>query len=208
MIVITLILLGVFLLSFRWLAPQPAWTSAAAIPCIMLAGLFAMNFFEPIAQVIAQSVGLLAVFRYDADPICFVLLFAGALAVLAKIVSLTPNPIPLPAQFDFQVSLVLSGMASYLVMAILLTVCDTSPRAQRMFGLRPGSAAFMGILSPDAHWLNLVGFVADGSFSRPAALGTSGSEQPRTLRSRFVEQSTAVIAPQSPAGSVTDSTAG
>ena len=202
----TIFLIGVFLLAFRWFAPMTAVTTAAAIPCIVIAGLFAMNFFEPAALTVVRSQTLSMFLSSDADFICFLVLFLGCLTALLKIVDSLPDPPTLPDPFEFRLSLFMTITASFLLMSIVLTACDTSPRLQKVLGLRPHSASLFGLISPDAMWLNFVAIVADGSLSRPgyAAIHStladsspdpkSAGSQVRDLRGRFIESQVPVVA--------------
>ncbi len=195
----TMFLIGVFLLAFRRFAPMTAVTTAAAIPCIMIAGLFAMNFFEPLALRIVHSRILSWILSSEADFLCFLVLFLGSLTALLKLVTSLPGPPTLSDPFEFRISLFLTIMASFMVMSIVLTACDTSPRMQKILGLGPHSRALFGLFAPDAMWLNFVAIVADGSLSRPGytainsipskapAEPMSAGNQVRNLRSRFIE---------------------
>lgn len=203
----SLFLIVVFVLAFRLFAPLPALTTAAAIPCVILAGLFAMTFFEPAGQLATISTGPMALLRPEADFVCFMLLFAGALAIQLKLLTLFPAVPKLPQAMELRATVTLTCIASYLVMAITLTACDTSPRFQRGLGLSPDRAALLGFIAPDTQWLFLVGLISDGSLSRPrptvpestpgdATTSSPGDaptspvftvDHPRTLRRRFVE---------------------
>ncbi|MEI8016766.1 MAG: hypothetical protein WCH39_01140 [Schlesneria sp.] len=195
----TIFLIGVFLLAFRRFAPMTAVTTAAAIPCIMIAGLFAMNFFEPAALMIVHSTVLSTFLSSDADFICFLVLFLGCTAALLKVVASLPDPPTLPDPFEFRCSLFLTITASLMVMSIVLTACDTSPRMQKILGLRPHSGALFGLFAPDVMWLNFVAIVADGSLARSGYVAIqsipadessdakSAGSQVRNLRDRFIE---------------------
>ena len=201
----TIFLIGVFLLAFRKFGPMTAVTTAATIPCIMIAGLIAMNFFEPAALTIVHLPALSALLSTDADFICFLVLFLGSLAALLKVVASLPDPPTLRDPFEFRLSLFLTITASFLLMSIVLTACDTSPRVQKILGLRPRSSALFGLFAPDAMWLNFVALVADGSLSRPgyAAIHSvpedmlsepkSAGSQVRNLRNRFIETPVPVV---------------
>lgn len=86
-----------------------------------------------------------------------------------------------------------------MVMSIVLTACDTSPRMQKILGLRPHSGALFGLFAPDVMWLNFVAIVADGSLARSGYVAIqsipadessdakSAGSQVRNLRDRFIE---------------------
>lgn len=195
----TLFLIGMFLLAFRWFASQSALTTAAGIPCVIVAGLIAMNFFEPWADGISRSKGVLSFFRAEPDLFSFLLLFLGVAIPTLRLVRSIPNPPNLPDHLEGHARLALTSIASYLIMAITLTAFDTSPRFQRMLGLSPDSAALFGVLSPDATWLSFVEVVSDGPLARkPFAMAqATGEDQEaaelfrgnpaKTFRHRFVE---------------------
>ena len=192
-------LIGVFLVTVRWFAEQSAWMTAAGIPCVIIAGLFATNFFEPAALAIAGSQDTIERLRFEADFICFVTLFAAPLAGMQKVISAMSDLPILPDRFELQSRPWLAAIASYLVMSITLTACDTSPGLRSLMSLKPDEAAFFGIVSPDSQWLSFAAMIADGSLSRPlpnaspsSTVGLrskpeSGGRHIRSLRQRYID---------------------
>lgn len=194
----SLFLILVFVLAIRWFGPQSALTTAAGIPCIVIAGLFAMAFFEPTAQRAHVSTGLIALLRPEADFIFFTVLFVGALTAQLGLLAQFPKPPRLPDPLEYRACLALSIVASYLVTSITLTACDTSPRIQKLLGLGPDRAALFGFISPDSQWLSLVSLMSNGALSRPQLVVVDPTsdeppetevfgDHPQTLRQRFVE---------------------
>jgi|GEM_PF-5481783 hypothetical protein len=201
----SLLMIGVFLIAFSWFIIHNPWKTAAEIPCVVIAGLLALNFFEPAALVIFRSPSSADLMRTEADCFCFLAIFFGTLTVMAGLIATFSEMPSLPHKFELKARLVLATIASYLVMSITLTACDTSPGLQKLLGLRPDSAAILGLVSPDRHWLNFAGNVADGSLSRPKNAkvppidggspyddGTAGKHV-RMLRRQFVEQLLPVV---------------
>ena len=119
--------------------------------------------------------------------------------------SLFRDPPRLPLEIDVSARVVLTTVASYLVMAIMLTGFDTSPRMQKLLDLQPDSPALLGFIAPDSHWLSFVGSTTDGSLARPKPtqlLSTterlpsdnySSSTHVRMFRRDFVEAPQAVL---------------
>ncbi len=194
----TLFLIGVFLLAFRWFAPKSVWTISAGIPCVMIAGLFATNFFEPAAQAFARPSGPFAFLGTEADCVLFLIIFLGMTAILCNLMAAFPGQIRLPESFELQARLCLSALASYLVMAVTLTAFDLSPRGQWILGLSPQSRPLLGLISPDAQWLDFVAVTSEGSLSRSrrmtlvatdnanASALVTAAQHIRTVRERYV----------------------
>lgn len=194
----TLFLLGIFALTFRWFAPKSVWTIAAGIPSVVVAGLFATNFFEPMAQAFARRSGPFGFLGTEADCFLFLVMFLGSAAILCNLMAAFPDPPRLPESFELQARLILASIVSYIVMAITLTACDTSPRMQSIMNLRPNSRPLLGLLAPDVHWLGFVAATADGSLSRSRRTAHSSTEETdepatmtpgqsiRSLRQRYI----------------------
>ena len=193
----SLLLIAIFLMTFRWFIPRSVLSVASAIPCILIAGIVAMNFFEPAAQAFARSSGPFGFLGSEADFVFFVTMFAGFLALMLNVSAAFPQQSKLKEGFEIPARVVLSVMASYLIMSIALVASDLSPRLQYILSLRPDSAAFLGFVAPDAQWLRFVETIAEGSMFRPQPsipMPTDGTERPeiapattylRTLRQRF-----------------------
>ena len=114
----SLLLIAIFLMTFRWFIPRSVLSVASAIPCILIAGIVAMNFFEPAAQAFARSSGPFGFLGSEADFVFFVTMFAGFLALMLNVSAAFPQQSKLKEGFEIPARVVLSVMASYLIMSI------------------------------------------------------------------------------------------
>lgn len=188
--------IGVFVLVFRWFAPESGVTTAASIPGVIISGLFAMNFFEPMGQWLWLN--SIPVLGWEPDLICFLCLFLVPVFGLKGLSRQCLHKIRLSEPHEIRLRLGAAALVSYLTVSITLTACDTSPLMQQVLSLSPESAVMPEILRPDAQWLSLAALIEEGALARPMThetgvdpqLAASADHPPRrTLRSfrqRFV----------------------
>ena len=191
---------GVFLVAFRQFAPGVSFTTAATIPCIVIAGLFATNFFEPTAQAFVYSQNSNPFISSESDWVCFLAIFFASFAMLRTLLAGFPDPPRLREVLEFRAQIGLAVVASYLMAAITLSALDTSPCCRWLMGVSGNSSTLSCLVSPDEHWLTLAGIIADGSLARPVDATESGEVSSgekkattgqfvRKLRLRFTEAS-------------------
>ena len=139
---------------------------------ILFAGLFTMNYFEPVARLaIDVSHSATPIARY-ARFVCFIGLFAAAQIVLwALSKRLLPESIEMPKVVE-QCGRWGCGIASgWITAAILLTAVHTFPGSRDFGGLFPPEAdrRTSPILktSPDYQWLGFTQHVSEHVFRQP-----------------------------------------
>ncbi len=142
------------------LSTEGVWGAASTFVCVILAGLLAMNFFEPVAMILNYFVP--ALLEY-ADFIALVGLFAGFTWGLREGTAyLAPVDIRMPDMLEMIGKWVFSAITGYVTMAILLTALHTAPLPREFFDFRPESSVFFGMY-PDRQWLGFVQYVSENS---------------------------------------------
>jgi len=155
-----LIVIGVIV----WcVASEGLWGSAHTFLCVLLSGLLAMNFFEPLAGFLD---GMLGASRNYSDIVALVGLFAAFIfAIRLGTEQLCPTFIQLPSTIDQVGRWGFAALTGYLTMAFLLTALHTAPLPREFMGFKPERANFFG-MAPDRQWLGFTQYVTEQPMSR------------------------------------------
>jgi hypothetical protein len=145
-------------------ASDGAWSAVVTFLCTLIAGLIAMNFFEPVAILLE---GISPFFANRADMIALLGLFIAALFALRvgfeQLVKLHVEVAPMahePIRWAF------AFFTGYVSMAFLLTALHTAPLPREFLGFRAERPNFLGLAAPDRQWLGLTQFVSEHALSR------------------------------------------
>jgi hypothetical protein len=159
-----------------WLvATEGVWGAASTLVCVVISGLIAMNFFEPLALYLNYFVPALSEY---VDFISLVGLFAVSTIVLRESTAyLSPVDIRMPDLLDLVGKWVVAAVVGYVTMAILLTALHTAPLPREFFDFRPESPTFFGI-APDRQWLGFVQYVSEHSLKRTVTVIDPVTKQP------------------------------
>lgn len=143
-------------------AAEGLWGAAHTFLCVLISGLLAMNFFEPLAGFLD---GLLGDWKKFSDIVALLGLFIGFIfALRLGTEQLSPTFIQLPSTVDQAGRWVFSALTGYVTMAVLLTSMHTAPLPREFLGFKPEQAAFFG-LAPDRQWLGFTQYVTEKPFS-------------------------------------------
>ncbi len=150
-----LIVIGVIV----WcVASEGLWGSAHTFLCVLLSGLLAMNFFEPLAGFLD---GMLGGAKNYSDIVALVGLFtAFVFGLRLGSEQLSPTFIQLPSTVDQIGRWVFSALTGYVTMALLLTSLHTAPLPREFMGFKPERANFFG-MAPDRQWLGFTQYVTE-----------------------------------------------
>lgn len=144
-------------------ASEGLWGSAHTFLCVLISGLLAMNFFEPVAGFLD---GMLGSYRNYSDVIALVGLFTALIFGLRLGTEhLCPTFIQLPSAADQAGRWVFAALTGYLTMAVLLTSLHTAPFPREFMGFKPERANFFG-MAPDRQWLGFMQYVTEKSFAK------------------------------------------
>ena len=139
------------------------WGGVHTFLCVLLAGLIAMNFFEPLASFFD---GLAPAYRSYMDIVALLGLFIGlTFALRMGSEYLTPVYIGLPSTLDQVGKWAFGAATGYLTMAILLTALHTAPFPREFLGFKPERNNFFG-MAPDRQWLGFVQHMTEKPFAR------------------------------------------
>jgi hypothetical protein len=139
-------------------ANEGLWGAAHVFLCVLLSGLLAMNFFEPLAGFLD---GILGGAKSYSDFVALVGLFAAFIfALRLGSEQLSPTFIQLPPTVDQAGRWVFSALTGYVTMAVLLTSLHTAPLPREFMGFKPERANFFG-MAPDRQWLGFTQYITE-----------------------------------------------
>ena len=134
---------------------------------VLLAGLLAFGFWEPLADALDPALGGLE------DFLVLVVLFAAALTLLWLVTArLAPGEPDLPRALRRGGAVFFGVLAGYLLGGFLLCAAQTLPLPERFLGfearVEPGAAGegLRPLLPPDRVWLALMHRAGAGPFAR------------------------------------------
>lgn len=154
-VLLLLILAGVT----YYVASEGAWGAATTAMSVILAGLIAMNFFEPICD---SMLGGNSYWQARLDVIVLVGLFAAGVSGLrfgADYVS--PTYIGVHRMVHECIRWGCGLLAGYVTMAFLLTALHTAALPREFLGFKPERDNFLSTLSPDKQWLGFTQWVSE-----------------------------------------------
>jgi hypothetical protein len=164
---LALLLVAVSLLAF--LGTAGLWSNLITLVNVVVAGLLAMNFFEPLAGWIAGMLGgMFASGPYYADLTAIWGLFAGILFALKFATdNLSRIKVKFPRPLEMAGSYVVIAAISWIMICFTAATLHMAPLAREfMYGAFNGEKpAFFGF-APDHYWLGFVQRTSQGAFGR------------------------------------------
>ena len=135
-----------------------AWGAGLICVSTLFAGLIAMNWFEPLAAGVLDSL----MPPEFADFTALMLLFAGSVTGMRFLADyLAPTNIELPAlvydigRFGFAI------LAGFITMCFVCTAAHTAPIPRSAIGFSPEDKMFFGAFAPDRAWLGFTQWVSE-----------------------------------------------
>ncbi len=163
--IIVLLILGVGYA----LASEGLWGAALMTLNILFAGLIALNFYEPLAAIIAENVGFLSGF---ADTMSLLGIFAVALiAMRIGTEMLAPSMVRFPGPVYFIGRWLFGFAGGSLVIGFLLLSFHTAPVHKSIFGVIDYKHAPPFNLGLDHHWLAFFQYTTGQVFASYGAGG-------------------------------------
>jgi hypothetical protein len=166
LIVYTLVVMGI-LAYYHW--REGLFNAACLLACVFLSGLFAFNFFEPLAGWLESWINNSPLQGYE-DFIALVLLFAVGLGLLRAATNAINNNeieyLPMLNQIGGGVLALITG---YLLSGFLICAMETLPWSQHFLGFEPYSESEMktrSLVPPDRLWLALMHRAGSAALSR------------------------------------------
>lgn len=172
-----LILLAILVWVALRVASEGAWGAVLVFFCVLFAGLFAMNAFEPLAEWLGIHVSAEAEWQFRWDVISLLGLFA-LLVFGLRVISerLAPARIPLPQLFDVPLRYLAGAATGYLTICVLLVSLHVAPLPRivtgeeviETLGFEAEKPQFFG-LGPDRQWLGLNMWLSEQALNRGGA---------------------------------------
>jgi hypothetical protein len=159
---IDILLLAVIGVVTYCVASEGPWAAATTFIAVIIAGLLAMNFFEPVAAMLPAT----AEWQTRADIIALLGLFALFVTGLRM-----ASEYLMPTQLEVN-PLVYDGgrwgfglLTGYVTAAIFLTAFHTAPLSRDFLGFKPEGNNFFGLggieNAPDRQWLAFTQYVSE-----------------------------------------------
>ena len=153
---------------------EGAWSAVIVFFTVLFSGLFAMNTFEPLAELLEQNVSDDPAWRFRWDLISLLGLFIGAVFLLKAVTDrLAPAMMRLPMGLEFPIRWAAGILTGYLTIAILIASLHVAPfprvvKADEVWeplGFQAERVNFFGA-GPDRRWLAFNQWVSQHSLSR------------------------------------------
>jgi hypothetical protein len=143
-------------------AAEGAWGAAAVLLSVIFAGLLAMNFFEPLANLLESALGTDWSYRFDF--IALMVLFAAGVFLLRLMSErLVPSFIAVDSRLYDVCRFGFALMTGYVTAAFLLAALHTAPLPRDFLGFTPERKNLFGFTAPDREWLGFVQYVSEKS---------------------------------------------
>ena len=171
------VLLLIILAAVTWcVASEGAWGAGLTFVSVLLAGLLAMNYFEPVAGWLESFDRTSIAWSQRTDIIALVGLFAVFVFLLRLMTDRLAPTFMLIQSLAYEIGRWSLGLATgYLTMAILLTALHTAPFPRTVTaagveefipGFRAERRNFFNAVAPDRQWLGFVQYVSRRSLPR------------------------------------------
>ena len=139
-------------------AGEGAWGAAVTCLSVILSGLIAMNFYEPICN---NLLGTNSYWQVRLDLIVLVGLFAAGVTGLRSGADyLSPTYIGVHRMVHEGIRWGCAALAGYVTMAFLLTALHTAALPREFVGFKPERANFFAT-APDRQWLGFMQWVSE-----------------------------------------------
>jgi hypothetical protein len=150
---INLIIAGLMLGMTYALASEGLWGAALMFFNVLIGGLIAFNFYEPLAQLVAENASILAGF---ADAVCLLVLFIASVTILRLTTeTIGPAMVRFPTPLFHLGRWFFAALASMLTLAILLLGFDAAPVHKKIFGVIDYKTLVPFGLGLERQWLGL-----------------------------------------------------
>jgi hypothetical protein len=143
-------------------AAEGAWGAVATFLAVLFSGLIAMDYFEPVAELLESLLG--SDWGNRVDFIALVGLFAlGVFGLRYLSEWLVPNFIAVHGRMYDVCRWGFAVLTGYVAIAFLLTALHTAPLSREFLGFTPERHNLFGMLAPDRDWLGFVQYVSEKS---------------------------------------------
>jgi hypothetical protein len=169
-------------------------TAVTHLVNVLLAGLVAFNYFEPVAAELQKALKGSFLDGFE-DALALFALFAAPLALLRVVCNnLANTELDLPALPQQIGAGAVGGMTGYLLAGFLVCALQTLPWGEKFLGFDPSvdpqGSAIRSVMPPDRVWLALMHRAGAGPFSSEGAttFDPEGTFELRYARQRRVKE--------------------
>jgi hypothetical protein len=161
---IDILLLAVVGIVAWCVASEGAWGAGFTFVSVLLGGLLAMNFFEPLANYLESTISGSPAWAARWDVVSLVGLFALFTFLLRLMTDyLAPTFMPVHPLVHEGGRWTFGVLAGYVTMAVLLTALHTAPLPREFIGFTPERNNLLGMAAPDRQWLGFTQYVSEKS---------------------------------------------
>jgi hypothetical protein len=158
---IDFLLLAVLLIVAWLVASDSAWGAGITFVSVLIGGLLAMNFFEPLAAILEGEYFTSPVWQFRTDIVCLLGIFAVSVFLLRLIgLQLFPTYAEVLPMVYEAVRWGLGLATGYIVMAIIATSLHVAPLPREYLGFQPERRIFFG-QAPDRLWLGWTQYISE-----------------------------------------------
>lgn len=169
---INFLLLAVMIGVAYFVANEGPHGAAVSLVAVLLSGLIAMNFFEPLAAFLSANIANSFEWQHRWDVVALLGIFA---LVVFLIRLLADNLFPTYAEVNntlYEISRWGLGLVTgYITMAIFLTSLHVAPLPREFMGFTPEGNNFLSISAPDRQWLAFTQYVSEKSLKSKSSTG-------------------------------------
>ena len=157
--------LAVFGVVTYLVAAEGAWGAATTLVAVILSGVLAMNWFEPLADFLTASVSNSPSMAPRWDIVALLGLFAAGIAgARFAVEKMQPTDLPVESK-TYDILRWTCGLGTgYVVMAVLLTSLHVAPLNPGAMGFQPERDNVFGD-APDRRWLGHVQYLSENPFA-------------------------------------------
>ncbi|MCA9015879.1 MAG: CvpA family protein [Planctomycetaceae bacterium] len=166
---IDILLLAILGIVTWCVASEGAWGAGFIFVSVLLAGLLAMNYFEPLATFLTNNVSSSGAWQQRWDSIALIGLFVGFIFLFREVtVRIAPTYMHVHPLVHEIARWGFAAMTGYIAMAFLLTALHTTPLPREFAGFTPERDNFFGVVAPDRQWLGFTQYVSEKSMRQGA----------------------------------------
>jgi uncharacterized membrane protein required for colicin V production len=145
------------------------WGNTLRLVNVIFAGLLAINFYEPLANLITNYSADIHSFTAFMDFLSFWICFVGFAAILMAVTDKVSRVRIRFLQIVERVGgIVLSLCVGWVMVGIVLTSLHTAPLGEYPFlgCFQPQASMFFGVLAPDREWMGFTRYESEGPMCR------------------------------------------
>ena len=172
---IDIVLLAIVAIVAWCVSGEGAWGAGLVFLSVLFGGLLAMNYFEPLANLLERNISLSWSHRWDIIALLGLFVLFVTLFRLAT-EKIMPTYVQVQAHTHQLGSWGFGLLTGYVVMAVLLTALHTAPLPREFIGFKPERRMLFG-LAPDRQWLGFTQYVTERPFARMARIRDSATGQ-------------------------------